>query len=156
MRQRVRRNASRKNGFSATVSARALNVAAFNSWRGFGHHDGTSPHRMRTKSRLPSRSVTTSTGSVGQILYRGGRLCGGALIVSRYSRTISSQVSLFVKRPHIVKTHAHADPTGDDDKLRTQCGRSAKQSGAIELDRSSAVRNHVKTSKCWTARPRLH
>ena len=24
----------------------------------------------------------TSTGSVGQILYRGGRLCGGALIVS--------------------------------------------------------------------------
>src|SRR4029077_13403951 len=57
------------------------------------------------------------------------RLCGGALIVSRYSRTISSQVSLFVKRPHIVKTHAHADPTGDDDKLRTQCGRSRKAVG---------------------------
>ena len=35
MRQRVRRNASRENGFSATVSARALNVAAFNSWRGW-------------------------------------------------------------------------------------------------------------------------
>ena len=55
--QRVRRKASRKNGLSATVSVRALNVAAFNSLRGFGHHDGTRPHRMRTKSRLPSRSV---------------------------------------------------------------------------------------------------
>ena len=58
---------------------------------------------MRTKSRFPSRSVTTSTGSVGQILYRGGRLCGGSLILSRYGRPISSQVSLLVKRPHIAK-----------------------------------------------------
>jgi hypothetical protein len=32
-------------------------------------------------------------------------LCGGALIVSRYSRTISSQVSLFVKRPHIAEPY---------------------------------------------------
>ena len=39
-------------------------------------------HALRV-SRLPSRSVTTSTGSVGQILYRGGRLCGGALMASR-------------------------------------------------------------------------
>src|SRR5271169_2000146 len=70
-------------GWRRATMPRALNVAAFNSLRGFGHHDGTSPHRMRTKSRLPSRSVTTSTGSVGQILYLGGRLCGGALIVSR-------------------------------------------------------------------------
>src|SRR6476661_4956189 len=109
MRQRVRRKASRKNGLSATVSVRALNVAAFKSLRGFGHHDGTSPHRMRMKSRLPSRSVTTSTGSVGQILYRGGRLCGGAFIVSRYSRAISSHVILFVNRPHIFEAHPHAD-----------------------------------------------
>jgi hypothetical protein len=78
-------------------------------------------------------------------------LCGGALIVSRYSRTISSHVSLFVKRPHIVKTHAHADRTGDVNKPWTQCGRSRRAVGAIELDRSSAVHNHVKTSKCWTA-----
>ena len=35
MRQRVRLNASRKNGFSATVSARALNAASFNSLSGF-------------------------------------------------------------------------------------------------------------------------
>ena len=54
--------------FDAVDEARALNVAAFKSLRGFGHYDGTSFHRMRTKSRLPSRSVTTSTGSVGQIL----------------------------------------------------------------------------------------
>jgi hypothetical protein len=34
-----------------------VNVAAFNSLRGFGHHDGTSTRRMRTKSRLPSRAA---------------------------------------------------------------------------------------------------
>ena len=45
--------------------------------------DGIKPQRMRTKSRFPSCSVTTSTGSVGQILYRGCRLCGGALSASR-------------------------------------------------------------------------
>jgi hypothetical protein len=32
------------------------------------------------------------------------RLCGGVFIVSRYSRTISSQVSLLVKRPHIARS----------------------------------------------------
>ena len=33
----------RKNGLSATVSARALNVAAFKSLRGLGHQDGRVP-----------------------------------------------------------------------------------------------------------------
>jgi hypothetical protein len=64
----VRLNASRKNGLVSTVSARALNVAAFNSLIGFDHHRGTKPHRIRAKSRSPSRSVTTSIGSVGQTL----------------------------------------------------------------------------------------
>ena len=66
IRHRVRLNASRKNGFVLTVSARALNVAARNSFGGLPHHLGTNPQRMRTRSRLPSRSVTTSIGSVGQ------------------------------------------------------------------------------------------
>ena len=47
-----------------TEAATGVNVAAFKSLRGFGHRDGTSPRRIRTKSRLPSRSVTTSAGSV--------------------------------------------------------------------------------------------
>jgi hypothetical protein len=37
--------------------------------------------RRNATSRLPSRSVTTSSGSVGQILYRGGRLWGLAAFV---------------------------------------------------------------------------
>src|ERR1019366_3457498 len=43
MRQRVCLNAERKNGFSATVSARALKVASRNSFSGFFHQPGTSP-----------------------------------------------------------------------------------------------------------------
>ena len=39
-----------------------------NSLRGFGHHDGTSAHRMRTKSRLPSGSVTTFSRADGFIV----------------------------------------------------------------------------------------
>ena len=76
--RRVRLNASRKNGFVSTVSARALNVAILASLSDLLHHRGISAQRVRTKSRLPSCSVTTSTGSVGQMLYRGGILCGGA------------------------------------------------------------------------------
>src|ERR1700720_4346832 len=40
----------RKNGFSVTVSARALNVASFNSLSGFDHHDGTNPQRIGMSS----------------------------------------------------------------------------------------------------------
>jgi hypothetical protein len=35
------------------VSTRALNVAAFSSFRGLGHQDGTSPQRIGTSWRLP-------------------------------------------------------------------------------------------------------
>jgi hypothetical protein len=38
------------------------------SLSGFDHHDGTSPHRIGTSSRLPSRSITASMVSVGQTL----------------------------------------------------------------------------------------
>jgi hypothetical protein len=50
------------------VSARALKVAARNSFNGFDHHRGTRPHRICDSSRLLPVSVTTSTGSVGQML----------------------------------------------------------------------------------------
>ena len=67
MRQRDRLNASRNIGFSATVSARALKLAGA-SFAFFFHHDGTSPHRIDINSRLPSRSITASIVSVGQML----------------------------------------------------------------------------------------
>jgi len=64
---------------SQIIETSIVVVEALNSYvNGLGLSFEDCPHRMRTKSRLPSRSVTTSTGSVGQILYRGGRLCGGA------------------------------------------------------------------------------
>jgi hypothetical protein len=68
MRQRVRLKAERKKGFLATVSARALKVASFNSLSGFDHHDGTRPQRMWASLRLPSRSTIVSIVVVGQIL----------------------------------------------------------------------------------------
>ena len=34
----------------------------------FDHQYGTSPQRIETQSRVPSRSTTTSIGSVGQTL----------------------------------------------------------------------------------------
>jgi hypothetical protein len=40
---------------------------------------------------------------VGQILNRGGKLCGGAFIVSRYGATSSTHVILVVKRPQMPK-----------------------------------------------------
>jgi hypothetical protein len=67
-RQRVRLNASRKNGFSVTVSARALNVASFNSLSGFDHQDGIRPQRIGTSVRLPSTPTIVSMVSVGQTL----------------------------------------------------------------------------------------
>jgi len=39
-------NADRNIGFVATVSARALNVASFNSFSGFDHHDDTWPQPL--------------------------------------------------------------------------------------------------------------
>ena len=50
------------------VSARALNVASFNSLSGFDHHEGMSPHRIGTSSRSPSRATTASIVVVGQTL----------------------------------------------------------------------------------------
>src|ERR1700733_8218200 len=81
MRQRVRLNAVRNIGFSATVSARALNVASFNSLRGFDHHDGTKPQRIGTSLRLRSLSVIVSIVVVGQTLYLA-RLRGGMILHS--------------------------------------------------------------------------
>ena len=66
--QRVRLNAARKNGFSATVSARALKVASFNSLSGFFHHDGTRPQRIGMSSRQSARPTTVSIVVVGQML----------------------------------------------------------------------------------------
>ena len=68
MRQRVRLNASRKNGFVSIVSALALKVAIFASLIVLLHQRGIRPQRIGTSSRLPSTAVTTSTGSVGQTL----------------------------------------------------------------------------------------
>ena len=86
----MRLKASRKNGFVSTVSARALNVAARNSFTGFGHHQGTRPQRIRTRSRLPSRSVTRSIGSVGHYgsmtggrAQESARLCINLITVSK-------------------------------------------------------------------------
>jgi hypothetical protein len=45
----------------------ALNVDGV-SLAVFFHHDGTSPHRIGTGSRLPSRSITVSFVCVGQML----------------------------------------------------------------------------------------
>ena len=47
MRQRLRLNASRKNGFSCTVSARALNVATGISLSGFDHQRDQTPTHPR-------------------------------------------------------------------------------------------------------------
>ena len=63
------------------------------------------------------------------------------------SRTISFHDNLFVKRARIVKTHAHADQLAMLISCRRNAGRARTAVGAIELDRSSAVRNHTKTSK---------
>jgi hypothetical protein len=68
MRQRVRLNAVRNIGFSATVSARALNVASFSSLSGFDHHDGIKPQRIGTSVRLPSVETIVSIVVVGQTL----------------------------------------------------------------------------------------
>jgi hypothetical protein len=56
---------------ASTVSTRALNVASRSFFRGLLHQYGTSPQRISSRLRPPSVGNTTSTGSVGQTLYRG-------------------------------------------------------------------------------------
>ena len=58
--------AERNIAFSATVSARALKMPGF-SLAFFFHHDGINPHRIGTRSRLPSCSTTASIVAVGQM-----------------------------------------------------------------------------------------
>ncbi len=59
--------AERNIGFSATLSARALNVDG-SSFSGFFHHDGTSPQRIGRISRPTSPERMTSIVVVGAIL----------------------------------------------------------------------------------------
>ena len=47
------------------VSARALNVASFNSLSGFDHQDGTKPQRIGTSWRFPSDPTIVSMVVVG-------------------------------------------------------------------------------------------
>jgi len=82
MRQRLRLNAVRKNGFVVTVSIRPLNVASFNSLRDFCHQPGTRPQHIGSKTRLPPPERTVSTMVVGQTFYRGRILVGGFAAVS--------------------------------------------------------------------------
>jgi hypothetical protein len=65
--QRRHLNASRNIGFSATDSARALNVAGI-SFAVFFHHPGMRPQRIGTSSRPCFPSRITSTVSVGAML----------------------------------------------------------------------------------------
>jgi len=58
MRQRLRLNAVRKNGFVVTVSIRPLNVASFNSLRDFCHQPGTRPQRIGSKTRLRGNHIS--------------------------------------------------------------------------------------------------
>jgi hypothetical protein len=81
------------------------------------------------------RPVTTSTGSVGQILYRRGRLCGGALIVSRYSRTISSQVSLFRL---VTETPAGHEPHASEFTLKVVLYTAVGSSSPASTSRHSS------------------
>ena len=66
--QRRRLNAARKEGFSSTVSARALIMRA--PMLGSLDHEGISPHTVSAHSRSPVRGLsrTTPTGCVGAML----------------------------------------------------------------------------------------
>ena len=72
--------------FDAVDEARALNVAALNSFRGFGHHDGTRPQRIRVdRDCRCARSLHPPD--------RWGRHCTAAMvIVSRCFISPSEQV----------------------------------------------------------------
>ena len=61
----MRRASSRVRSFAprgvrATVSARALNVAAFNSQVGFGRHDGARPQNRGGPQKYTGRSMKDS------------------------------------------------------------------------------------------------
>jgi hypothetical protein len=70
-------NADRNIGFSATVSARALNVDG-SSLSGFFPHDGTRPQLIGTSSRQPSVR-RTSIVVAGAMLYRECRIRAGPI-----------------------------------------------------------------------------
>src|SRR3546814_13149233 len=75
MRQRRRRNGSRNDASVFTVSALALNVAAFHSRTGFLWKNGTRPQRIRPSS-TPSSKDRKSGGSGQSVSVRvdfGGR-----------------------------------------------------------------------------------
>jgi hypothetical protein len=90
MRQRLRLNADRNIGLVATVSARALNVASFNSLSGFDHHEGISPHRIRSSRRLPSWSSIVSIVVVGQTLKRARVFIGWHARTCRQYSSVSA------------------------------------------------------------------
>ena len=74
----MRRASSRVRSFAprgvrATVSARALNVAAFNSQVGFGHHDGTRPQNS-VICWTNSRSMTSGPRCLGWVRHADGTL----------------------------------------------------------------------------------
>ena len=67
MRQRVRLNASRKNGFVVTVSTRALKVdSLIKSLSGLDHQRGIGTQRIGSRIRVSWNDVTTLTVSVAQ------------------------------------------------------------------------------------------
>ena len=70
----------RNIGLSPTLSLLALNVASRISFSGFFHQPGISPRRIGTTARSPSPETTTSIVSVGQMLYRGSRFEGAAIV----------------------------------------------------------------------------
>ena len=65
--QRVRLKAERNIGFSATVSARALNVDGISLAVVF-HQPGMRPHRIGTSSGPVSANLKTSIAVVGAML----------------------------------------------------------------------------------------
>ena len=67
MRQRVRLNASRKNGFVVAVSTRALEVGSLiKSLSGFDTSVGIGTQRIGSRVRVSWNDVTTLTVSVAQ------------------------------------------------------------------------------------------
>src|SRR3546814_14472776 len=78
MRLRRRRNGSRNDASVFTVSALALNVAAFHSRTGFLWKNGTRPQRIRTSSTPSSNLRNTTAWSVGRTSFWGARLGAAA------------------------------------------------------------------------------
>src|SRR5688572_5216631 len=105
MRQRRRRNASRKLGRSSSVSARAL-ISFVPTARSFAQ-GGTSPQRSMAGVGTPSTSRTARISCVGAILKRGKI---GSRVVQPQSATRRSPSTISVKRPHMGESCAEAGP----------------------------------------------